>query len=165
MFNNLNIFKKSNSYNLNTSFSFEESIDKVWDKITRIEEWSSQWDGVDHIENLHLSDSLEGNSYKSVIKGKTPYTLSFYSFIDKVIPGSMISTKVNGDLEGEGVCFFSEKNNRTDINFKWNVRPTKLWMKILSPLARLYFVKNHDKIMEKGIKGLLRTLKQSEGVA
>ena len=164
LFNILNFFNNINFYKLNTSFSFDEPVEIIWNEIIDFENWPSWWVGLDRIENLNKSESVEGNTYKSVINGYIPYSLSFYSFIKKVVPMSMISTKVNGDLEGDGVCSFSVKENTTYLNFKWNVRPTKLWMKILSPIAKIYFIKNHDKILKNGLKGLLESLKKKKVV-
>ncbi|MBW2593402.1 MAG: hypothetical protein JRE58_10475 [Deltaproteobacteria bacterium] len=153
------MFKNSNAYKLNTSFSFHEPVETVWDEIITFENWPSWWVGLDRVENLHRSESVKGNMYKAVIKGYVPYGLSFYACVDEVVPLSMISTKVHGDLEGEGVCRFLEKNNRTRLSFDWNVKPTKLWMKILSPVAHSYFVRNHDKILDNGFEGLIKKLK------
>jgi uncharacterized membrane protein len=155
------MFENSNDYNLDTIFSIDEPIENIWDEVINFENWPSWWIGLERVENLHRSESVEGNMYKSIFKGYIPYSLSFYAFVDKVVPMSMISTKINGDLEGEGMCRFSEKENRTELSFQWHVKPTKLWMKIMSPLARSYFVKNHDRIMDKGFKGLIKSLKKN----
>ena len=149
------MFNDCNSYKLNTRFSFDEPVEIIWNEIIDFENWPSWWTGIERIDNLHHSESVEGNTCKSIVRGYIPYSLVFYSFIDKIVPMTLISTKINGDLEGGGVCRFSEKGTGTELWLEWNVSPTKLWMKILSPVARSYFVKNHDKISTRRIKWLI----------
>ncbi len=154
------MFNDCNSYKLNTRFSFDEPVEIIWNEIIDFENWPSWWTGIERIDNLHHSESVGGNTYKSIVRGYIPYSLVFYSFIDKIVPMTLISTKINGDLEGGGVCRFSEKGTGTELWLEWNVSPTKLWMKILSPVARSYFVKNHDKILNKGFEGLIKNLEK-----
>jgi len=61
-----------------------------------------------------------------------------------------------GDLVGSGSFVFSAVGRTTVIDIRWNVTPTKPWMRFAKPLFGRLFTANHDALMEQGEAGLVR---------
>jgi hypothetical protein len=71
---------------------------------------------------------------------------------------SAIEGVATGELQGKGLWQFSVDQTGTVARYDWEVQTTKLWMNMLSPLARRLFKWNHDVVMGWGAEGLRKRL-------
>lgn len=154
-----NLFKNANKYKFKNSWEIKAPLKPVWNEIINYNNWPDWCYGVQEVKNIdeNTIDIRKGNRFSSVWKGTLPYTLTFDAKITNLIPYTFISFKVHGDLKGVGVCRLSSKNGITTVNFIWNVSPAKTWMILLAPIAKPLFVRNHNRIVDSGLKEL-RTL-------
>lgn len=152
---------KKNHYRFNSSFNIDAPLDLIWDELINFKKWPEWCHGLQCIEPLDRFDHLQkGNHIRSVWKGGLPYTIAVDAIVTGFIQYSFLSFAVAGDLYGEGICRFSPGQDKTTINFIWNVSPTRLWMKMSSPFARPVFIENHDHIMEHAVTGFTRMIDQ-----
>lgn len=149
----------SNSYHLVTRWQLDAPLQAVWDAIYDAEAWPSWWQGVVSVETLERGDSAgRGARQRFVWKSVLPYRVTFATRVSRVEPLRLLEGWVEGELEGVGCWRFSREAGLTTVCFDWQVRTTRAWMNVLSPLARSIFLWNHNVLMRAGGQGLARHL-------
>jgi hypothetical protein len=89
-------------------------------------------------------------------RARLPYTLRFtYTVVDQRYPcGSTLDS--TGDLVGRGVWRLSARDGGVDVEYEWQVRLEKPWLRFVSPLLRPLLAWNHEWSMRMGEAGLRR---------
>ena len=146
-------------YRFVTIWHVTAPIESVWNEIYHSEFWPNWWKGVESVVELKQGDkdgidSVRRYTWKSLL----PYKLTFDMRTVRVEPLSIIEAVATGELEGKGLWQFSVDRTGTVARYDWEVETTKLWMNILSPLARPLFKWNHDVVMGWGAEGLRKRL-------
>ena len=146
-------------YRFVTIWDVTAPIESVWNEIYHTEFWPNWWKGVESVVELKQGDkdgidSVRRYTWKSLL----PYKLTFDMRTVRVEPLSIIEAVATGELEGKGLWQFSVDQTGTVARYDWEVETTKLWMNILSPLARPLFKWNHDVVMGWGAEGLRKRL-------
>ncbi|THB78660.1 MAG: hypothetical protein D3926_12630 [Desulfobacteraceae bacterium] len=161
------LFSKTNHYHFNNWWQFHAPVQQVWNELMDYRKWPSWCGSLEKVEPLihrdrscNRPDLKQGNLIRTAWKGNLPYTLTFDSTIRDFDPYSFLAFDVTGDLEGSGICNFYRLQNRTRINFIWDVAPTKLWIKMSSPFARPVFIENHNMIMAELAQGFEQLIRQ-----
>lgn len=148
------------SFEFVTVWEIDASISRVWNVIENADDWPKWWRGV--LENVEVKkgdDDGVGSVRRSTWKSLLPYSLTFESEILRVEEHRIIEIRAFGDLTGSGLWAFTELGpERTRVVYEWKVVTDKVWMKLLSPVARPFFKWNHDIIMGWGEQGLNKTL-------
>lgn len=151
-----------NRYHLVTRWQFDAPLEEVWDAIYHAEDWPSWWKGVVSVETLERGDGAgRGGRQRFVWKSVLPYRLTFATRVTCVEPLRLLEGWVEGELEGVGSWKFSQDAGLTTVCFDWQVRTTRPWMNLLSPLAKSLFRWNHNALMRAGGRGLARHLHAS----
>ena len=156
-------------YHFVTHWHVDAPIDPVWDAISHSERWPSWWKGVEQVTELERGgeDGI-GNRRQYVWKSLLPYRLGFDVTTTRIDRPHALEGEASGELAGTGRWDIREAPaGGTDITYYWDVRTTRAWMNVLSPLARPIFRWNHDYVMRGGGRGLAKLLEgtASEGVA
>ena len=146
-------------YRFVTIWHVTAPIESVWNEIYHSEFWPNWWKGVESVVELKQGDkdgidSVRRYTWKSLL----PYKLTFDMRTVRVEPLSIIEAVATGELEGKGLWQFSVDRTGTVARYDWEVETTKLWMNMLSPLARPLFKWNHDVVMGWGAEGLRKRL-------
>ncbi|MGA9370747.1 MAG: hypothetical protein WBV53_02730 [Solirubrobacterales bacterium] len=76
----------------------------------------------------------------------------------KVQKPYLLEGNAEGELTGIGRWRLFEQGGATAALYEWNVRTTRAWMNLLSPVARPIFAVNHDYVMRNGGHGLAKLL-------
>ena len=142
-----------------TVWSFRAPIDAVWDVISRPDEWPSWWRGVESVDLVDPggADGL-GSVRRFTWKSRLPYRLVLEMRNTHVERPHRLEGRATGELEGVGRWDLRREGEWTTVRYEWRVRTTKAWMNLLAPLARPFFVWNHDLVMAWGGEGLARRL-------
>lgn len=149
-------------YEFATVWRFDAPVEKNWEAIKHSESRREWWKSVLKVEELKkgAADGL-GSIRRTTWKSVLPYTLEFDSEIIRIEPMKLIEARAFGELEGWGLWqLFAEGENTTRVQYDWSVRATKRWMNFIAPLAKPFFRRNHDIIMNWGGKGLARKLER-----
>lgn len=121
--------------------------------------WPEWWPGVEQVQELDPGDADGIASVRRYVwKGRLPYRLTFDVRVTRMQRETMVEGIASGDVEGLGRWHFASEGDTTIVRYDWQVRPTRLWMRLLSPLARPLFSWNHDVLMRQGGEGLARRL-------
>ena len=158
MFSLFNAYlEEKNTYGFNHTWTVNAEPDKVWHALAKFRDWPAWWEGLETIQCMASPPVIaRGTRIRSTWKGSLPYRLTFDAQIRSFVLGESLCFGVDGDLEGHGRCIFKNAAGRTQIQFSWQVAPTKLWFKMSAPFARSLFEENHDLIMAQAQKGLSR---------
>jgi len=140
-------------YLFKTIFTIAAPKKKVWDALLDYSMWPHWWKGLQSIRTI--KDPKAPNDHKlACTVGFALYSLHFMLFLDKIIPDKRIQILSEGDLKGIGIFTLSENNNTTIISFEWNVETTKTWMNLFAPVAKPFFIYEHNLIMNYFAQGL-----------
>ena len=146
-------------YNFVTIWRVEAPIESVWNEIYHATDWPTWWKGVESVSELHKGDEKGiGGIHRYTWKSTLPYRLSFNMQTVRVEPPVLLEGIATGELQGRGQWQLSTEGSETVVRYDWRVETTKLWMNVLSPLARPLFEWNHDVVMNWGAEGLSRRL-------
>ena len=146
-------------YAFTTIWQIEAPIHAVWEAIYRSEDWPAWWPGVERVIELEPGDARGiGSLRRYTWKSRLPYRLTFDMCVTRVEPPLVLEGVASGELEGTGRWQLSSQGPATVVRYDWNVRTTRSWMNLLTPLARPMFQWNHDLVMQQGAEGLARLL-------
>ena len=144
-------------FSLQTTWQIPAPDDVVWKIVSDTEQWPLWWKYVRKVEELSPGDPSGVNNLRRYYWSTClPYQLILDLCITRIEPCKLIETSVSGDLEGEGRCLFSRRNNLTILRYDWNVELCKPWMKWFAPIARPVFEWNHQQVMKQGEQSLIQ---------
>jgi uncharacterized protein YndB with AHSA1/START domain len=146
-------------YRFLTTWLLEADRERVWDAIYESERWPEWWHGVLEADKIEEGDEDGVGQYgRYVWKSKLPYKLEFFVRTTKVEKPYLLEGNAEGELTGVGRWRLFEQGGVTAALYEWNVRTTRAWMNLLSPIARPIFAVNHDYVMHNGGQGLAKLL-------
>jgi uncharacterized protein YndB with AHSA1/START domain len=146
-------------YQFLTTWLLEAERARVWEAIYDSERWPEWWKGVLEAEKLEEGDENGvGQFGRYVWRSKLPYKLEFHARTTRVQRPHLLEGTVEGELAGTGTWRLYEEDGTTAVLYRWNVRTTKSWMNLLTPIARPIFAVNHDYVMRNGGEGLAKLL-------
>ena len=147
------------AYNFITIWRVAAPIDNVWNEIYHASEWPTWWRGVESVVELRKGDDNGvGSVHRYTWKSKLPYRLAFDMETIRIEPPFVLEGIAKGELQGHGLWQLSTEGSETVVRYDWSVETTKLWMNLLSPVARSLFEWTHNVVMSWGAQGLARRL-------
>jgi uncharacterized protein YndB with AHSA1/START domain len=146
-------------YRFLTTWLLEAPREPIWDAIYDSERWPEWWHGVIEADKIEEGDASGIGQYGRYIwKSKLPYKLEFFVRTTKVEKPYLLEGNAEGELAGVGRWRLFEQGGVTAVLYEWNVRTTRAWMNLLTPVARPIFAVNHDYVMRNGGRGLSKLL-------
>jgi uncharacterized protein YndB with AHSA1/START domain len=146
-------------YRFLTTWLLDADRESIWEAIYDSESWPEWWHGVEEATKLEEGDESGVGQYgRYVWKSKLPYRLEFFVRTTKVERPILLEGEASGELAGTGRWRLFEEDGATAVLYEWNVRTTRPWMNLLSPIAKPIFVVNHDYVMRNGARGLATLL-------
>lgn len=146
-------------YRFLTIWQLEAPLAAVCKAIENSLAWPEWWPGVEKVEELSAGDADGiGSVRRYTWKGRLPYRLTFDVQVTHMELQTMVEGVASGDVIGIGRWSFANDGALTVARYEWQVRPTALWMRLLSPVASPLFRWNHDILMRQGGEGLARRL-------
>lgn len=147
------------SYRFLTTWLLEAPREPVWDAIHDQARWPEWWRGVREASELRPGEpSGVGTVSRLIWRSRLPYDLAFEVTTQRVEPPHLMVGHAVGELAGSGTWRLFERDGVTAVIYDWDVRTTKAWMNLLSPVARPLFERNHDWVMARGAEGIARLL-------
>jgi len=141
-----------------TVWRLDAPIDRVWEAIHAAERYPQWWPNILSVSRLEPGDpSGLGRVDRSVWKTELPYRFTFDTRVTRLEKPRLIELAASGDLEGTGRWELAEAGE-TAVKYTWAVRTNKPWMNVVAPLARPFFLWNHEAVMRKGGLGLAKLL-------
>lgn len=118
------------------------------------ETWLPSWRHVRTLEVITAGEqSGLGRRYRTTVRAAAPYSLQWEMEVVGASP-RLLAWRATGDLVGAARWELDEHDGVTRIDSIWTVRPTPRWMVLLLPVARGWFVRNHDVLIRRGARHL-----------
>jgi uncharacterized protein YndB with AHSA1/START domain len=95
-----------------------------------------------------------GHTSDHYFKGRLPYTLRMRAEMTEYDPPHRFAVEVDGDLRGTGVWTFAEHDGKTHVRWDWTVHADKPLLRVLTPLLRPLFRRNHPWAVARAREGL-----------
>jgi hypothetical protein len=147
------------AYRFLTTWVLDAPRKAAWDVLEDAERWPAWWRGVERVTVLERGGAgREGSQYRIAWRSRIPYELEFDFTVRRSQPPLLMEGEAVGALSGSGCWRLFEQDGVTAVLYDWDVRTTKPWMNLISPLARPAFAYNHDVVMRWGGEGLAREL-------
>ncbi len=149
-------------FDLVSDWHFDTPVERIWDELTRPDEWPDWWRAVKKVE---LISSGERNGIGAVRRFSwgtaLPYTLSFNMTATRVEPMTLIEGEARGELNGIGRWTLEREGAGTHVRYQWIVDVTKPWQVALAPVLRPVFAWNHNVVLGWGYEDLKTRLKKT----
>lgn len=146
-------------YHLLTIWRIEAPLEEVYAAIENSLRWPDWWPSVRQVEQTVVGDEHGINSVRRYFwQGQLPYVVRLDVCATRINKGVTIEGASQGDLEGIGRWNFFRQDTVSIVHFEWHVHSTRWWMNLLAPVARTFFIRNHEQIMAQGGKALARLL-------
>jgi hypothetical protein len=146
-------------YRFLTTWLLDAPRDRVWEAIHDQKAWPGWWRGVEDVIELEPGDEDGLGSYSRLTwRSKLPYDLVFEVRTTRVERPHLMQGDAVGELTGKGLWRLYESDGTTAVVYDWNVRTTKAWMNLLTPIARPVFAWNHNWVMARGGEGIAQYL-------
>ncbi|HSK24467.1 MAG TPA: SRPBCC family protein [Egicoccus sp.] len=146
-------------FDLQTRFHLDVAPEDVFAAMVDPRGWLAGWRRVSDVERLVAGDSDGvGAVHHGSVRAVLPYTLTWAMTTVRADRPSLIEWEARGDLEGHGLWRMTGADDGTDVHFRWQVRVTPAWMRVVAPLARPALRWSHDRAMRDGTGALARYL-------
>ena len=146
-------------YRLLTIWRVDAPLEKVYAAIENSLHWPHWWPGAEKVEELSAGDADGIDSIRRYSwQGALPYRVVFDVCTTRIETQVAIEGKARGDLDGVGRWHFARQGTVSVVRYEWHVRSTRWWMKLVAPVARPLFIRNHALLMAQGGEGLARLL-------
>ncbi len=149
------VFDPLSRYRFDTTWRFLAPIKRIWDEIYDFQQWPAWWKGVQSATRAPGAQGKGGRIVWNAPMGYAVVTTFRPTLIE--VP-CRLGGLFSGDLEGTGSWTLSMRGGITTARYLFEVRTTRPWVKLLSPVARPLFIWNHDQLMRQGAEGLARHL-------
>lgn len=146
-------------YHFVSTWQIQAPVERVWEELYHAERWPSWWKYVVAVDELEPGAvGGVGKRLHVLFRTRLPYTLGFDVRMTLVHPPSTLEAEATGELEGTGRWTLTPAGGGTLVRYNWDVRTTRWWMNLLTPVARPVFSWNHDEMMRDGGQSLARRL-------
>ncbi|UZR30841.1 SRPBCC family protein [Methylococcus mesophilus] len=151
-------------FDLVTRWRLDAPAEKVWQVLSDAERWPEWWPCVEAVEKIDPGGTNGENSlWAYTWKTMLPYRLRLEFRMTRIAAPVLLEADVRGDVAGRGLCRIYRQEHRTVVQYEWNVRLCRSWMKRLAPLARPVFLWNHRMVMRQGEASLAARLASDGG--
>jgi uncharacterized protein YndB with AHSA1/START domain len=146
-------------YVLTTHWHFEAPIERVWEAISRVDEWPRWWKYVHEVVELEKGgENGVGSLRRYTWSSRLPYRLSFEMRTSTARKPFFMEGIASGELNGTGRWHLAAEGATTRVRYEWSVSTGKPWMNVLAPLLAPAFRWNHGRVMAEGGRGLANHL-------
>lgn len=133
----------------------------VWQAVSDPESWPFWWPYVAQASLLRRGDAEGlGSVHRFVWRTRLPYRVRFEAETVAVRCQQLLVARAHGDVDGRGTWRLAAEAAGTRLEYVWEIRLTRPWMRRLAHLAVPLFKWNHDAVMRAGGDGLARHLAQ-----
>ena len=161
-------------YILPSCWRLDAAPEDIWAVVAASDmSWPRWWPGCT-LEELSVPDDADTGSPDALLLASTArlqfraalgYRLSITIRPTAADHPHVIEFDAGGDLAGTGRIRLSPDAaapHRTQMSIDWRVRPTRRWMRLLTPVARPVFTAAHSLLMRRGERGLQRELLRAQ---
>jgi hypothetical protein len=150
-------------FDLLTEWRFDGAVEPIWALLREVESWPLWWPSVRRVETLRAGGEQGlGAVHRIIWVTALPHTLAMETRVVALDEYRRIEAEAQGDLVGQGIWTMEGVAGSVLVRYRWTVSPRKAWMRWTAGLLRPLFSWNHDVVMERGRKGLVRALAKAK---
>jgi uncharacterized protein YndB with AHSA1/START domain len=133
---------------------------RVWNALLAPHEWPRWWPYVAQVREIATGNADGINAqHHFTWRSRLPYGVRITMTVDELRHEETLAAQASGDLDGDGRWTLRDSAaGGTALDYEWNVRVERAWMRAFAPLLRPVFAWNHDVVMAAGERGLQRWL-------
>jgi hypothetical protein len=147
----------ASGYAFETRFVVGAPPDVVVEAVLAPDGWLPSLAHVRRLEPLPTEpdDGHRTVRYRTTVAAVAPpYRLRWEMSAVHVPEPERIDWVARGDLDGRGTWTIRAVGDGTEVRSSARLRTTRRWMRLLEPVARPLFVRNHDLVMRAGVDAL-----------
>lgn len=148
---------KAARYHFVSEYTFQGDRQAIWQTIMDVEHTEQWWKGLKRLDVLRPAASSDGTGliYRTYVRAPLGYTFDYSSEVVSVDPLRRLDLLASGELVGRGRFLLSDDSDGTlHLTFHWMVETPKVWITLLTPIARPIFIRNHHNMMTSFGTGL-----------
>jgi uncharacterized protein YndB with AHSA1/START domain len=151
-----------NLYHFEDHWHVPFPIERVWEVISKPEEYPTWWHGVYLSAKPLEGKNTPGQKAVAVVaKGWLPYKLHFVIETTALQKPHVIEFKTSGDFVTDSSRWIlGIQGEGTGVTLQWNPRVEKKVVRFLSPLLKPLFRWNHNWTMKRGERQIAEYLAQ-----
>lgn len=132
----------------------------IFPALVETHDWVRWWDHLESVETLAgPPDDPTRRTDRYVVRAPVGYRIEVHGWFVTVDPPQRLEAHLAGDLEGSGrLELHPAPGGTTDLHYLLDVRTTRRWMRLLAPMARPLFERNHHRVLSEAFAGLARRL-------
>ena len=140
----------------NRTWTFDVSAEKLWETISRTEEFPRWWSWLHRFE----ADGLRpGTEARCEVRAPLPYSLRFTVAVEEVVPARLVDTTVRGDIAGPArleIEPLADDPHRCRARLVWAMEPATPLLRNMARYARPLMEWGHDRVLELGVRQFRR---------
>ncbi|WP_394550658.1 SRPBCC family protein [Agromyces sp. MMS24-JH15] len=150
----------ASDYRFVTRWSVPAPAGRVWRELTDPVAVPTWWPGFERVDVVRPGDETGlGTVCDCRVRSTLPMTLRFRLEVVRADPAHRVLESVaSGELEGRGRMTLTAAAGATDVEWLWEVHAAKRAIRLLSPVLKPVFERNHDRVMTWGRDALVARL-------
>ena len=148
---------KAARYHFVSEYIFHGERQAIWRALVDFEHTRQWWKGLKRLDVVRSAASGDGTGliYRNYVRAPLGYTFDYACEVVRVDPLRRLDLLASGELVGRGRFLLADDaDGNLRLTFHWMVETPKVWMTLLTPIARPIFTRNHDTLMTSFGAGL-----------
>ena len=135
------------------SYRFAVSPDALWTAIAETDDYPRWWSWLTDFDADGL---VAGDVWRCGVRPPLPYTLRFAIRLDDVVPTSLVTARISGDIAGAARIDIAPDHDGCDVRLRSSLRPSSATFGLLAKLARPIVRRGHDWVLDTGARQFVR---------
>ena len=146
-------------YAFSTIWLVHAPPEKIWNALIDAENYPTWWKSIRRVETIAPGEPNGiGRTTRTTWQTFLPYGFTFDTRVTRLEWQHSLALEAFGELTGKGLWTLTPAGNATRVQYDWNVTTTLAWMNFIAPVAKPFFIWNHNAVMKDGAAGLAKAL-------
>ena len=135
------------------TFQFPVTPDRFWETISRTEDFPKWWGwlGAFDCNGLH-----EGAEARFDIRSPLPFPVRFRVTVDRLVPGRLVETTVQGDFLGPARLEVAPDGSGCSVRLSWTLEAGRPLLRVAGRIARPLLTWGQHQVIDMGMRQFRR---------
>jgi uncharacterized protein YndB with AHSA1/START domain len=125
----------------------------LWSAIAETADYRRWWPWLTGFEAGGL---VAGDVWRCAVRPPLPYTLRFAIHLDEVVPTTLVTARLSGDIAGTARLDVTPEGDGCDVRLTSLLTPSSTAFGLLARLARPIVRRGHDWVLDTGARQFVR---------
>jgi hypothetical protein len=135
------------------SYRFEVASHALWSAIGDTADYPRWWPWLSDFEANGL---MAGDVWTCTVRPPLPYRLRFAIHLDEVVPTTLVTARVSGDIAGTARLDIVPSDGGCDVRLRSSLSPSSAAFGVLALFARPIVRRGHDWVLDTGARQFVR---------